>query len=108
MNVSILKSTVKHHRFQQASFIQSACGPYVIKIDYLADDGKTSSALLKDKHNQVMSFKGLSQCYQICRKAHIREARLEQWLPQLEACYDDTEAINQSHRTETHALPVRF
>jgi hypothetical protein len=61
MNVSILKSTVKHHRFQQASFIQSACGPYVIKIDYLADDGKTSSALLKDKHNQVMSFKGVGQ-----------------------------------------------
>ena len=74
----------KNRLIRKVRLIESGCSPLVIEVEYGSD--KIRKELLKTDDNQVLSFKNISQAYDVCRDAGIHEAELVQVIPHDEAC----------------------
>lgn len=74
----------KNRLIKKVRLIESGCSPIVIEVEYGSD--RVRKELLKAEDDQVMTFKNISQAYDVCRDAGIHEADLVQVIPHDEAC----------------------
>ncbi|MGB0204695.1 MAG: hypothetical protein ACPF9K_06560 [Neptuniibacter sp.] len=90
----------KNRLIRKVRLIESGCSPLVIEVEYGSD--KIRKELLKTEDNQVLSFKNISQAYDVCRDAGIHEAELVQVIPHDEACAGQYLSYDQQ------AMTLRF
>ena len=57
----------------------------VIQV-WFQQDKTMVKKLIKDVHGKVVTFQNLSQAYDVCRSAGVRQAELMQVLPHTETC----------------------
>ncbi|MFY0678544.1 MAG: hypothetical protein JXR18_14800 [Neptuniibacter sp.] len=90
----------KNRRIKKVRLIESGCSPLVIEVEYGTD--QIQKELLKTEDNQVMTFKNITQAYNVCRDAGIHEADLVQIIPHDEACAGSYLSYDQQ------AMTLRF
>ena len=66
-------------------FVATSCGPMVIQV-WFQQDKTMVKKLIKDVHGKVVTCQNLSQAYDVCRSAGVRQAELMQVLPHTEIC----------------------
>ena len=74
----------KNHLIKKVRLIESGCSPLVMEVEYGSD--RIRKELLKAEDDQVMTFKNITQAYDVCRDVGIHEADLVQIIPHDEAC----------------------
>jgi hypothetical protein len=84
MLISELKDMRRNDLIKKVRFIESGCSPMVVEVEYGNETPKKQ--LIKTENDAVLSFKNISQAYELCREAGINEAELVQVIPHDEAC----------------------
>lgn len=101
MNLQEFKDLAQHQQISQVNFVESGCSPLVIELNY-EDHNHSKKALLKSDQGTVLSFKNISQAYDLCREAGIHSAHLVQVIPHDEACAGEFVSYNQQ------SIPLKF
>lgn len=84
MLISELKELRLNDLVKNVRFIESGCSPMVVEVEYGREFFQKE--LIKTAQNSVLSFKNISQAYDLCREAGINQAELVQVIPHDEAC----------------------
>lgn len=83
MLISELKKLSKQHKVDQVRFIRHGFQPMLIEV---TSQQGNDIELLTDHLRQPLRVQSLPEAYAICRKAGIHQAKLQQYIPQDEAC----------------------